>query len=722
MRRLVYIIITLTVILAIYGVRNDSTVRAYPTDTRNYYGISNELFEIWLKADSNYSKPIALQLADSMYRLAVQQDDKRAQCLALAIPIDYYNSQPKVNLMEMKKAVDRQRDFALSTKDCANFAFFPWAKLIQRFINNYDYSAALYELDAYRKAAESNQNSYGLFSSSILYSQIYTAIGQDSIALKYAYEGIDFIRKYGHNPQSYKVYNSIAATFIERNQPDSALFYLDIIESDASIPTDGILMALYLKSKAMLKKHELNGYDEIVSQYKDLLPQQHYSHEYYASHYHEMMAYSYLYHNLWKEALQHSDSVRDIGDRLALQYQIYEHSGQWKEAYQTIVVIDSLQLTDNISRMQRHTEQQDSLLKENNVANAQRQLELEQAQQQLEQARLEQFNNDMKLRQATSNRLLRQQEEKAESLNLLHSKIELEKKRAATAQSKAEMKEVQASKEALKQRRHRDTLYLTSALITFVVLSVAATLYVSSRQLIIEAKEKELATAQQTDLEKTTTIQNIRHEIRTPLNSIIGFADLLASANELDLSEDERKEYIQYILHNTSILQSTINNMINLSQMENGTNTPTLADTPLMPLAETAFHNAEHNKPEKVEFINNINDPTIHITTDPAQLLQVISNLIGNACKYTKEGSIKLTFNDRGTHYEFSVADTGVGIPKDKAEKVFKRFEKLGSQVQGSGLGLNICRSILNTLGGEIHVDVLYTAGCRMVFTLPKNA
>lgn len=100
-------------------------------------------------------------------------------------------------------------------------------------------------------------------------------------------------------------------------------------------------------------------------------------------------------------------------------------------------------------------------------------------------------------------------------------------------------------------------------------------------------------------------------------------------------------------------------------------------------------------------------------------MLQVLLNLLGNACKYTQNGSITLGYTSTAKQVEISVADTGVGIPADKAGQVFNRFEKIGSVKKGFGLGLSVCQSIITLMGGKIWVDSTYTGGARFVFTLP---
>ncbi|MCD8184088.1 MAG: ATP-binding protein [Bacteroides sp.] len=112
--------------------------------------------------------------------------------------------------------------------------------------------------------------------------------------------------------------------------------------------------------------------------------------------------------------------------------------------------------------------------------------------------------------------------------------------------------------------------------------------------------------------------------------------------------------------------------------------------------------------------------PTLEIETDTMRLHQVLINILVNATKFTKEGSIVLSLeqNERGMA-QFAVTDTGCGIPPEKQGKIFERFERVNEKAQGAGLGLSICQLIITRLGGDIWIDPKYTDGCRFVFTHP---
>lgn len=221
---------------------------------------------------------------------------------------------------------------------------------------------------------------------------------------------------------------------------------------------------------------------------------------------------------------------------------------------------------------------------------------------------------------------------------------------------------------------------------------------------------------------KTTFIANMSHELRTPLNAIVGFANLL---EEDDYEEEEKKQFCHVIKENSDMLLNLISDILDISKIESGKLPISPEECDVIALSRTSILSVKHaSKLEDVEYIEDFpSDESLMIYTDPMRLKQVMINLLSNASKYTKKGFIKLTIRpDYDTDYiTFAVTDTGCGIPEDKAEMVFGRFVKLNQYVQGTGLGLPLCRVLTESMGGKIWLDTSYTNGTRMVFTHPLN-
>ena len=238
-------------------------------------------------------------------------------------------------------------------------------------------------------------------------------------------------------------------------------------------------------------------------------------------------------------------------------------------------------------------------------------------------------------------------------------------------------------------------------------------LEVSGEELLV-AKEK----AEESNRLKTAFLANMSHEIRTPLNAIVGFSSVLVSD---DSSPAEKELYCDIIQKNSDLLLHLINDILDISRMESGKIKFVWEECDVVELCQTALSTAEYGRKTSALFLFETPVASLVIKTDAQRLKQVLINLLSNAAKFTPSGSIKLAIAIDKQHQqlELSVSDTGCGIPSDKSDRVFERFEKLNEYSQGTGLGLAISRLIVENLGGKIWVDKDYTEGARFVFTHP---
>lgn len=236
-------------------------------------------------------------------------------------------------------------------------------------------------------------------------------------------------------------------------------------------------------------------------------------------------------------------------------------------------------------------------------------------------------------------------------------------------------------------------------------------------QLQLEAENER---AKKSDEDRLHFLQSIRHEVGTPLNIVMGISEQLANMADGDDSDD-MKLLSQMIRENGQQLMALINDILDLSLLQSGEYNIQLEDIAINNTCETLINSVQHtaNKDVRLYYLSRLSDKDT-LTTDPVRFRQLITNLLTNACKYTQKGTITLAVESLPDNsLQFTVTDTGIGIRKEDAERVFNRYEKLGSQKQGSGLGLNICRVIAEKLGGRIFLDTDYTDGARFVFIHP---
>ena len=233
-----------------------------------------------------------------------------------------------------------------------------------------------------------------------------------------------------------------------------------------------------------------------------------------------------------------------------------------------------------------------------------------------------------------------------------------------------------------------------------------------TEQKLIIARDK----AEELDRLKSAFLANMSHEIRTPLNSIVGFSSLLAETDD----REERQEYIKIVETNNELLLQLVSDILDLSKIESGTFDFVRSDLDVNESCMKIIKSMEMKVPETVDLVFEKYMPDCHIYTDKNRFMQVITNFINNALKFTKQGTIALGYEQTVPHeIKFYVRDTGFGIPKEKIDSIFERFVKLNTFVQGTGLGLSICKSLVSQMGGKIGVESTEGEGSCFWFTHP---
>ncbi len=229
--------------------------------------------------------------------------------------------------------------------------------------------------------------------------------------------------------------------------------------------------------------------------------------------------------------------------------------------------------------------------------------------------------------------------------------------------------------------------------------------------------------AEESDKLKTAFLQNMSHEIRTPLNGILGFTGLLTKK---DISNDEIEEFTTVIEHSSRRLLELVNNVLDIAKIETGQMNMRLdafSVNSLITNLYSFFYQSAVLKGIELSFELGLSNENSIIYSDETKLHQVLSNLINNSMKFTKNGKINFGYSITGERIIFFVKDTGIGISKEHQAKIFDRFTQVDLSItrgnEGAGLGLAICKGIIEALGGRIWVESEYSKGTTFYFEIP---
>lgn len=232
-----------------------------------------------------------------------------------------------------------------------------------------------------------------------------------------------------------------------------------------------------------------------------------------------------------------------------------------------------------------------------------------------------------------------------------------------------------------------------------------------TEEMLVKARDK----AEASDRLKSAFLVNMSHEIRTPLNAIVGFSSLLTSTE----SAAEKELYNSLIGHNNKLLLNLINDVIDLSKIESGYLELRPDWVNLTELLDESVAEYVHQVPSGVELLTNYPAHDSLVELDSLRIKQILSNFLSNALKNTATGHVEVFYEVDHQSVRIGVKDTSRGIPQNMLEKIFERFEKLDSFAQGAGLGLSICKLIVEKMNGRVLVDSQLGIGTTFVIELP---
>lgn len=232
-----------------------------------------------------------------------------------------------------------------------------------------------------------------------------------------------------------------------------------------------------------------------------------------------------------------------------------------------------------------------------------------------------------------------------------------------------------------------------------------------------QQKELEAARikAEESDRLKSAFLANMSHEIRTPLNAIVGFSKLVIDAE----CTNEKEQYAEIIERNSEILLNLFNDILDLSSLEADSLSFNIRPIKLIDICVQLEQQFCYKVKNGTKLILDDVDTELYVSGDWNRIIQIISNLLSNAAKFTPKGEIHFGYREKEDFVEFYVKDSGIGIPAERVATIFQRFGKINDFVQGTGLGLTLCRMLVEKMGGRIWLRSQEGKGSRFYFTLP---
>ena len=632
------------------------------------FNVDSTLYEYYQRCQEYLLEPVVLNMSDTLFRMAGERQDERMQAVAIATQLDYYYFQG-TNEDSVIHYTNKVKEFAKATHQ-PKYYYFAWAnRLITYYLKTSRTNIALYEVQNMLK-----DDKTGLSRCYNIMSQIYTIKRFDSMAFEWRLKEIELTEKYKiENYNISQTYAQIANYYINQKKQKEALAAVEKAIATANSSTQQISAKL-----------------EFVNYY---------------SKFGDFQAAEKLLKEC-QAAFEQDKRLESIKKRLYnIECLYYQQTKQYQKALEAAKMQEKEErrLSESILSSIHYRTQGEIYQKMGNMNLAVKYLQMH-------------INTDDSLKIAN------EQVASSEFATLLNvEKLNAEKKELM----------LQAQEKEL----HNKTTLIISLIILLGILFIflyrenflkrklkvsEAELKIRNEELMVSREELRKAKdiAEASSRMKTTFIQSMTHEIRTPLNSIVGFSQVLSDHYS---NSPETQEFVNIIKSNSNDLLRLVTDVLTLSELDQYEQLPIDPETDLHAICQLASEVAKDNTQKDVEVLFEPERESLLIRSNSERISQVLNNLAHNAAKFTTHGSIRIAYSvlEAEKKIEISVTDTGTGIPKDQQEAVFERFYKMNTFTQGTGLGLPICRSIAEKLGGSLRIDTSYTEGCRMILTLP---
>ena len=691
----------------------------------NAYKIHDQLYDIYKKAFNDRRTKQGLALADSMYRQAEVLKDKKAQCLALTIPfLYYYNGGDEASFF---KAMDRLQAKALQT---GYVQYYYWCNSYRMVImsRNEGYQKMVAFLKQNQAFAKKHNHIYGIYSTYQNLGLAYLNNGFTLQAVRNFEEAIRFGQKYLPEQDMGINYRRLAQCYMVMGDHEKMMEYVEKgIKTTRSKQAYDNLLICRCYALFMLGRDQefLADYDKACLSFGKI--NSNHTLDEMETPIQELKIFKLIIEGKDAEACQLIANIKMENERNRIWMAYYSRKGDF---YSTQTYLRKLMKTTYLNNEKAYSDE----LTEVNAQLNMLKLENEKRKTDVKQAHLMLANTQLTLKNSSLELGRTKAAESLSKLNAENYHLSLNKKQLESRQLRDSLNAQKAKRNAQEKEMASRTHMLQVSLILAVVMLLVISIYVynirrmthklhhANRHLRHTISELSVANdkAQQADKMKTLFIQNMSHEIRTPLNAIVGFSQILAEMGD-SIDEEEKKDMTDTIQDNSELLTTLINDILDITALESGRYVMKEEPVCVATLCRQALDTVVHRKAPGVELKLALETPEDYqVKTDATRVKQVLVNLLTNAEKNTDNGCITLgcSLHENPGMLTFSVTDTGIGIPEDKQDEIFERFKKLDRYKQGSGLGLSICTTIAERLGGQTYIDKNYHHGARFLFTV----
>ena len=668
----------------------------------NPYKIDDSLYPFFQRATKSRTYPQGLLIADTLYAEATKKKDKKAQCLALTIPVSFYYSSG--NYEKLEQAATKLKEEARKN-NYLQYYYSAYTSEINWLLNNGHSLRALHKAEEMKEQAFKDQHNYGIFSCIRTLGHIYYMRQNSEVAAEYYKNALEYMLKHLPEQDPSYLYMNLAEYYRKKDEGEVALEYNEKAVKTAKT-NESRVASLMDKCQTLYSMDRIDDFNTCYEECLQLVEQ-----------YGVIRKSALLRLRICKLVLDKKyDQAYIAADSIGSPLQVYQilhvlylKSGDYEKAYTYNKLIHKHQ--DSINRLVQSTD-----IAELNAQIGNERMKLDAKALEYKNAALNLRNTQLELERTKSQSELEKINAENSKLVLKNRNLELARLNVEAEKQKAILKEQQSA-----SQHYIVTLSLVLSFLFLFTCFLIFYLYRRRRTMaILQEKNEELTVArdhaEESDRMKSFFIQNMSHEIRTPLNAIVGFSNLLATTED----EEKKQKFINIIENNNQLLLQLIGDILDLAKVEANTLEFIYKPTNLNELVRGIEETMRTKVQQGVVLNYTLGMADCCIETEPNRLSQVLINLLTNACKFTSKGSITFGYEVQDNEICFFVRDTGCGISKEGQARIFQRFTKLNSFAQGTGLGLSISKSIIEKMKGRIGVESKGEGkGSTFWFTVP---